>query len=76
LCPQGYILTIVRHLELPNSCIVASLIYVQRAVVGTRFSLSITNWQRERAAWVQHSASASSPLPTRAYNISRVLAIA
>jgi len=42
---QGYILTIVRHLELPNSCIVAALIYVQRAVSGTRFSLSITNWQ-------------------------------
>jgi len=42
---QGYILTIVRHLELPNSCIVAALIYVQRAVSGTRFHLSITNWQ-------------------------------
>jgi len=42
---QGYILTIVRHLELPNSCIVASLIYVQRAVSGTRFALSVTNWQ-------------------------------
>ena len=33
---QGYILTIVRHLELPNSCIVAALIYVQRAVSGSR----------------------------------------
>ena len=42
---QGYILTIVRHLELPNSCIVAALIYVQRAVSGSRFALSITNWQ-------------------------------
>lgn len=42
---QSYILTIVRHLELPNSCIVAALIYVQRAVSGTRFTLSITNWQ-------------------------------
>jgi len=42
---QAYILTIVRHLELPNSCIVASLIYVQRAVQGTRFTLSLTNWQ-------------------------------
>ena len=42
---QNYILTIVRHLELPNSCIVAALIYVERAVLGTRFSLSITNWQ-------------------------------
>ena len=35
----------MRHLELPNSCIVAALIYVQRAVSGTRFSLSVTNWQ-------------------------------
>ena len=35
----------MRHLELPNSCIVAALIYVQRAVSGTRFTLSITNWQ-------------------------------
>jgi len=42
---QGYIHTIVRHLELPNSCIVAALIYVMRAVSGTRFSLSLTNWQ-------------------------------
>ena len=42
---QGYIHTIVRHLELPNSCIVAALIYVMRAVNGTRFSLSLTNWQ-------------------------------
>ena len=42
---QAYILTIVRHLELPNSCIVAALIYVQRAVSGTRFTLSVTNWQ-------------------------------
>lgn len=42
---QSYILTIVRHLELPNSCIVASLIYVQRAVQGTRFQLTLTNWQ-------------------------------
>ena len=42
---QAYIVTIVRHLELPNSCIVAALIYVQRAVSGTRFKLSVTNWQ-------------------------------
>jgi len=42
---QGYIHTIVRHLELPNSCIVAALIYVMRAVSGTRFALSLTNWQ-------------------------------
>ena len=42
---QGYIHTIVRHLELPNSCIVAALIYVLRAVSGSRFSLSLTNWQ-------------------------------
>ena len=42
---QGYIMTIVKHLELPNSCIVAALIYVLRAVDGSRFSLSLTNWQ-------------------------------
>jgi hypothetical protein len=42
---QNYILTIVKHLELPNSCIVASLIYVERALDGTRFTLSTTNWQ-------------------------------
>ena len=42
---QKYILTIVRHLELPNSCIIAALIYVERAVLGTAFTLSITNWQ-------------------------------
>ena len=35
----------MRHLELPNSCIVAALIYVQRALDKTRFTLSITNWQ-------------------------------
>jgi len=39
------VLTIVRHLELPNSCIIAALIYVQRAVLGTRFNLTLTNWQ-------------------------------
>jgi hypothetical protein len=42
---QGYIHTIVRHLDLPNSCIVAAIIYVTRAVNGSRFSLSLTNWQ-------------------------------
>ena len=42
---QGYILTIVRHLELPNSCIIAALIYVLRAVSSSHFTLSLTNWQ-------------------------------
>jgi len=43
---QSYIHTIVKHLELPNSCIVAALIYVMRAIEGSsRFSLSLTNWQ-------------------------------
>jgi len=42
---QDYILTIVKHLELPNSCTVASLIYVQRAINTSRFSLSLNNWQ-------------------------------
>ena len=40
-----YIDTIVRQLELPNSCIVAMLIYVQRAVADTRFTLTERNWQ-------------------------------
>ena len=40
-----YIDTIVRQLELPNSCIVAMLIYVQRAVADTRFTLTVRNWQ-------------------------------
>jgi len=42
---QAYILTIVKHLELPNSCIVAALIYVLRAVSSSRFTLSLSNWQ-------------------------------
>lgn len=42
---QQYITTIVRQLELPNSCIIASLIYIERAVSNERFSLSLQNWQ-------------------------------
>jgi len=42
---QQYITTIVRQLELPNSCIVAALIYVERAVSSGRFALSLQNWQ-------------------------------
>jgi len=40
-----YIETIVRQLELPNSCIVAMLIYVKRAVGDARFTLTVRNWQ-------------------------------
>jgi len=40
-----YIDTIVRQLELPNSCIVAMLIYVKRAVGDARFALTVRNWQ-------------------------------
>ena len=40
-----YIETIVRQLELPNSCIVAMLIYVQRAVSDAAFTLTVRNWQ-------------------------------
>jgi len=42
---QQYITTIVKQLELPNSCIVAALIYIERAVSNERFSLSLQNWQ-------------------------------
>ena len=42
---QQYITTIVRQLELPNTCIVAALIYVERAVSNGRFLLSLQNWQ-------------------------------
>lgn len=42
---QTYIETIVRQLELPNSCIVAMVIYVQRAVDDARFTLTVRNWQ-------------------------------
>jgi len=42
---QQYITTIVRQLELPNSCIVAALIYIERALGNARFSLSLQNWQ-------------------------------
>jgi len=42
---QQYITTIVRQLELPNSCIVAALIYIERAVGNKKFSLSLQNWQ-------------------------------
>lgn len=42
---QQYITTIVRQLELPNTCIVAALIYVERAVSNEKFTLTIQNWQ-------------------------------
>ena len=42
---RTYIDTIVRQLELPNSCIVAMVIYVQRAVDDARFTLTVRNWQ-------------------------------
>ena len=42
---RTYIDTIVRQLELPNSCIVAMVIYVQRAVDDARFTLTARNWQ-------------------------------
>ena len=36
---------IVRRMELPHSCIVAVVIYVQLAVDDARFSLNVDNWQ-------------------------------
>eukprot|EP00966_Prymnesium_polylepis_P309008 7140332-Prymnesium_polylepis.1 len=33
------------QLELPNSCIIAALLYIERAVGNDRFSLSLQNWQ-------------------------------
>jgi len=42
---ESYIETIVRQLELPNSCIIAAFTYVQRAVQGERFTLTPQNWQ-------------------------------
>ena len=42
---RAYIETIVRQLELPNSCIIAMLVYIERAVKGTRFVLTTRNWQ-------------------------------
>mmetsp|Transcript_1146 Transcript_1146/g.3006 ORF Transcript_1146/g.3006 Transcript_1146/m.3006 type:complete len:278 (+) Transcript_1146:35-868(+) len=42
---QQYITTIVKQLELPNSCIIAALLYIERAVGNDRFSLSLQNWQ-------------------------------
>jgi len=42
---QQYMTTIVKQLELPNSCIIAALIYIERAVGNENFSLSLQNWQ-------------------------------
>jgi hypothetical protein len=42
---RKYIDTIVRQLALPNSCIVAALVYVERAIARGRFILSDANWQ-------------------------------
>ena len=42
---QTYIITIVKQLDLPNSCIVAMLIYLERAVGHERFQLTPHNWQ-------------------------------
>lgn len=42
---RTYIETIVRQLDLPNSCIIAMLIYVERAIVHERFELTNLNWQ-------------------------------
>ena len=42
---QTYVITIVKQLDLPNSCIVAMLIYLQRAVGHERFQLTPHNWQ-------------------------------
>ena len=40
-----YIEAIVRQLDLPNSCIIAALIYIQRAIASCRFTLTDNNWQ-------------------------------
>ena len=40
-----YIEAIVRQLDLPNSCIIAALIYIQRAIASGRFTLTDNNWQ-------------------------------
>ena len=40
---RAYIETIVRQLELPNSCIIAMLVYIERALKGTRFVLTTRN---------------------------------
>jgi len=42
---RTYIETIVQQLDLPNSCIIAMLIYVERAVGHERFELTNLNWQ-------------------------------
>ena len=42
---RKYIDTIVRQLALPNSCIVAALVYVERAIARGCFILSDANWQ-------------------------------
>jgi len=41
----GFISDVVNLLQLPNSCIVAALIYMQRAASSSKFSLDLTNWQ-------------------------------
>lgn len=40
-----YIATICKQLDLPNSCIVAVLIYVERLVAHEKFELTALNWQ-------------------------------
>jgi len=42
---KSYIETIVKQLDLPNSCIIAMLVYVERAVSHERFELTPLNWQ-------------------------------
>ena len=42
---KSYIETIVKQLDLPNSCIIAMLVYVDRAVSHERFELTPLNWQ-------------------------------
>jgi len=42
---MAYIETIVQQLDLPNSCIIAMLAYIDRAAANERFSLSVQNWQ-------------------------------
>jgi len=40
-----YIETIVTQLDLPNSCIIAMLVYINRAVANESFALTDQNWQ-------------------------------
>jgi len=42
---KTYIETIVTQLDLPNSCIIAMLVYIERAVANERFALTDQNWQ-------------------------------